>query len=80
MRSKGGRCLFCHKREETKDGDLVLALDVMTQTPIVALPSDVWIERGRGEELQKKKYREWRLCVVSLTEKAVLPISEPLFI
>lgn len=54
LRSKGGRCLFCHKREETKDGDLVLALDVMTQTPIVASPSDVRIERGRGEELQKK--------------------------
>lgn len=71
--------LLPKEKEETKDGDLILDLDVMMQTPTVAPPLHEWIDRG-GDELWKKKHREWRLCIASLIEQAVLPISEPLFI
>lgn len=62
--------------KETKDGDVILTCDVMTQALTVALYSHYDTVKSRAGH---KQYRKWRLCIASLKKQAVLPICEPLF-
>lgn len=62
--------------KETKDGDVILTCDVMTQALTVALYSHYDTVKSRAGH---KRYGEWRLCIASLKEQTVLPICKPLF-